>query len=271
LDEERNRALRNHIWYQIGHMQSQDKDVIVPICLDDSKVSLGSTPLQEYNIVRGVEETMMTVTKKFRHAATKSSFFDDIETNRYVNLRLDYRKLVIKLDITEESFADAKEEYCDILGEGDIEDSEFEKVLRNDVSMACKLISFGSEQRLTAQLMPYRSEMFFPATEYPRSFSCKKLYVNKRGFGEVVGEYLFELVLPVHRLFGVNFKACVKGQGSVEASVLERLFAPNFEEKHDPHTHENAVYFSLAFPKAKHYDIDPSLNIGSEGDYLFPQ
>lgn len=268
---EKNRALRNHIWYQIGHMQSQDKDVVIPLCLDDSNISLGSTPLQQYNIVRSVDEAMATVTKKFRKAVAKSSFFDDIETNRYVNLRLDYRKLVIQFEITEESFANAKEEYCDILGEGDIDDSDFEKILRKDISLSCMLLSFGSEQRLTAQLIPYRSEMYFTPTEYPRSFTCKKLYVNKRGFGDVVAEYLFELVLPIHRLFGVNFKPCLKGTGEVEASVLERLFETNFEPKHDLHVKGNSLYFSLAFPKAKHYDIDPSLGVGTEGDYLFPQ
>ena len=78
-------------------------------------------------------------------------------------------------------------------------------------------------------------------------------------------------MLPIHRLFGVNFKPFLRTHGDLTPDILKLLFASNFVEGTDPHISGDRLYFSLNFPNAKAYAFDHSLDIGEVGDYLFPQ
>ena len=77
--------------------------------------------------------------------------------------------------------------------------------------------------------------------------------------------------MPIHRLFGVNFKPFLKTRGSLTPEILEILFASNFVEGTDPHVTGDRLYFSLNFPNAKAFNFDHSLDIGEVADYLYPQ
>ena len=227
--------------------------------------------------------TLKKIETKIPQAKTKTNFFmseiakeEETKLNGYISDRLRYRKLVLKLDITKEDYEAAKDLFAKELGKGGNIDKDFEKALKNHVSLSCKLLSFGSKKFIIPQLEPYASEMIIKPTNYPSNFSCRKQYCKKdeKSITDgILAEYRFELIVPVHCLFGVNFKPCIKGSEKISGQALNTLFGSGLKPENDAvvHEEEQALYFSLAFPKAREYTIDPSLGIGTKGDYLFPQ
>ncbi|MBE6656458.1 MAG: hypothetical protein E7609_06310 [Ruminococcaceae bacterium] len=271
FDDPKNRTLRNHLWYQVGKLQAIRREIVVPYAPHGTPVGFAQSPLGRCNVLLNEGDLLRTLSNSFRNTLAKNEFFEQNELNRYVGKRLDYRKMIIRFDIMREDFEEAMEEYAEETGEGLITEEGFEAVLRDGITCAAKLLSFGSENILNAQLMPYRGEMSPTPIDYPETFTCNRLYSRKLADDEVFAEYMFELVLPIHRLFGVNFKPFLRPHGGLTPEILEILFASNFVKGTDPHISRDRLYFSLNFPHAKAFAFDPALDIGEVADYLFPQ
>ncbi len=271
FSDEKNRSLRNHIWYQTGHLQAVHREIIVPYAPDGAPQGFAQSPLGRCNVLKNELDLLRTLSNNFRSTLSKNEFFKDSSLNEYVGKRLDYRKMVIRFEITKDNFEEAMEEYAEETGEGYISEEAFETVLRDGIECAVKLLSFGSETTTNAQLMPYRAEMAINPIDYPETFTCNRLYTRKRESDELFAEYSFELIIPIHRLFGVNFKPFLKPRGKLTADILKILFDSNFVEGTDPHISGNRLYFSLNFPGAAEFTFDKSLDIGTRADFLYPQ
>lgn len=271
FDAPRYRTLRNHLWYQVGHLQAIRREVVIPYAYAGTPADFPLSPLGRCNVLQNEADLLRTLSNNFRNTLSKNDFFAEASLNQYAGKRLDYRKMVIRFDITKEDFEEALEEYAEETGEGYISEEAFETVLRDGIDCAAKLLSFGSENILNAQLMPYRSEMSPTPIDYPQNFICNRLYSRKRESDTLYAEYMFELILPIHRLFGVNFKPFLRPHGELTPDILKILFASNFVDGTDPHISGDRLYFSLNFPHAKAFNFDHSLDIGTAADYLFPQ
>ena len=271
FDDPKNRTLRNHLWYQVGKLQAIRREIVIPYAPAGTPADFAQSPLGRCNVLQTEGDLLRTLANNFRNTLSKNEFFEENELNRYVGKRLDYRKMIIRFDITRDDFEAAMEEYAEETGEGMMTEEGFEAVLRDGVECAAKLLSFGSENILNAQLMPYRNEMSPTPVDYPETFTCNRLYSRNRAEDAVFAVYTFELVLPIHRLFGVNFKPFLRPRGGLTPEILEILFASNFVPGTDPHISRDRLYFSLNFPHAKAFAFDPALDIGKSADYLFPQ
>ena len=285
FDDERNRALRNNIWYQIGMLQARRPGIVVPFMNPDSRTDLSHGPLQKTKVI-DYDKIVSTFNERFRSVIARNEYFEDDEMNEYTRDRINYRRLEISLDVTVEDFENAKEMFSYRNDTDDITDDEFIGILRDNMVCGARLLSFGNEGRLTTNLLPYSDEInTIYNKDYPESFSCKHVFVKdgKRKDGKM-GEYKLEVILPIHKLLGVNFKTFVgvnksdKDRGSnciLEIEMIEALFRSNFDENSDlvKIAERECLYFCIPVYDEEKFPIRPELEgkLGSYSDYLYPQ
>lgn len=267
------RALRNHIWYQIGLLEARHPGSVVPYKAPKTpNIDLSGEPLQRPHIIDEVGDLEKIFDGRFHSTLAKCDFYEDPELNRTVRRRLGYTKMEVALEITQTAFDAALEELNSRGAEYNKED--FLRILRDNLTCGARLIGFGSEERLNTHLLPYRAEMHTVTDmDYPVNFSCKHVFKPEKEKGELLGEYWLEIILPIHRLLGVNFKCYIQGNQNLSHEVLEKLFAPNFPPKNDLKIADTGdkLYFSLDFPNRESFKVPKELGIGNQADYLFPQ
>ncbi len=282
FDDKKNRALRNNIMFQVGVLESRRPGIVVPVVKGGTKTSLAGTPMQSLNII-DVGAIGALLTDKSRPQIARNEYYGDDakpeelskNLNFYTKDRIEYRKLELSLDIAETDFEAAlklvRKKRSNCTGE------EFFDILRDEMTCGARLVSFGSKGRLTTNLVPYENEIkVAESKDYPESFTCRKVFVEdrKRTDGRL-GEYKLEIILPIHKLLGVNFKCFVKGGPNVSSEVLKQLFASNFEEKNDVAEKQNskAVYFCIPLYEEEDFPVPDEYknDIGSICDYLYPQ
>lgn len=267
------RALCNHIWFQIGVLEARHPGSVIPYQVPAApKIDLSGEPLDLPHIIDDVVNLEGSFNGRFRSTLAKCDFYTDPKLNRTVRRRLGYTKMEIALEITQTSFNEALEEYNS--QHTDVDKNGFLRLLRDNLSCGARLISFGSEEHLNTHLLPYREEIHTVTTmDYPINFSCKHVFKPEKEEGELLGEYWLEIILPIHRLLGVNFKCYIQGNTNLPFEVLKKLFMPNFPPQNDLKTVENEdkLYFSLDFPNRESFEIPEGLGIGNQADYLFPQ
>ena len=272
FDNPKYRSLRNQVWYQTGYLQSKRTGAIVPMQLGDGNVNLAGSPISQSHVVKSAEELLRAFSHKFHTSLAKAEFYENPTLNSYANRRIDYRKMIVKMDITTEDFRRALDAYCEEAEDEDIDEKDFEKILRDNLDCGAKLISFGGGEEVTAQLSVYRAESYPIPIDYPQNFTNKKLYVARDGKKGLHAEYLLELIMPIHRLFGVCFKPYIQSNDrDLTARILQTLFASNFTKKNDVVLDGNRIWFSLNFPNAKVNNVDKQLGIGTKADFLYPQ
>ena len=90
--------------------------------------------------------------------------------NQYAGKRLDYRKMVIRFDITKEDFEEALEEYAEETGEGYISEEAFETVLRDGIDPAvapCSRIRYWPLRSACDTATPFSSVTIVAASPSP--------------------------------------------------------------------------------------------------------
>lgn len=268
------RALCNHIWFQIGVLEARHPGSVIPYKAPAAPfIDLSGEPLQRPHIIDKVEELEKVFDGRFRSTLAKCNFYEDEELNRTVRRRLGYTKMEIALQIKKSVFEETLAIYNKNFRKN-LDKDGFLRVLRDNLSCGARLISFGSEERLNTHLLPYREEMHTVTNiDYPINFSCKHVFKPEKEKGELLGEYWLEIILPIHRLLGVNFKCFIKGNKNLPIQCLKKLFDPNFLPENDAKMIENSnkLYFSLDFPNKESFEISEELGIGKQADYLFPQ
>ena len=273
FDDPPRRALRNHIWYQIGVLESYHPGSVVPFQFEGGKnVNLSGAPLHRPHVIDKIEDLSAIFNGRFRSTLARCDFYADPVLNRSVRRRLGYAKLVVSLDITEQDFNETLAKYNS--KNNAVDEEGFLRLLRDNLSCGARLLGFGTEDRLTTHLSPYRDEMHTVTTmDYPINFSCKHVFKSDNENPGRKGEYRLEIILPIHRLLGVNFKIFVQGNSNLKVNYLELLFRSNFTAASDvvKVQSNHKMYFSLDFPNKEDFPVDPALGIGSMADYLFPQ
>lgn len=279
FDDEKNQEFRNIIWYQIGYLECRQTELVIPFLAPGAKTDLSKTPIQRSNVITTLEEIDKTFSDKKGHVSVaRNNFYEDAGLNVFTKDRIEYRRLLVSLDITEEDYTNALLLFCQkngivcsSAGAREKAEHKFINALRDYVSCGARVLSFGTIERLNTQLAPYADEMkTINMMDFPVDFSCSHMYRKAGEDEERKAEYLLEIILPIHRLLGVNFKMFVRGANKMGADVLKALFASNFTEANDVVIHNNAIYFSQDFQGAQPFAVDPELGLGSIADYLYP-
>lgn len=275
FNAQENRVLKNNILYQIGFLEARREQIIVPYVEQGANIDLSKSPLQQANIIRSTSEVLDMLKgsgDRFRSVIMQNSFYADSKLNHLTKDRIEYRRMLIELDINKKDFKNAFAKYRAMVNELNMTEKEFVNALRDNLSCGARLLSFGTQERITTHLSPYLEEMRCVNTlDFPVSFSCAHIYKEDNGKGDRKATYTLEVILPIHKLLGVNFKPFMRAKAPLNTEVLKLLFASNFSKKNDAVVNGNTLYFSLDFPNAEPFDFDPALNIGKIADYLYPQ
>ena len=274
----KNRSLKNHIWYQVGILNGRRMDIVAPVAIGQGSINLNGTPLLQSNIIK-IDEIEETLNKNYKAVISNNVFYnadtvDQANLNRYTRDRIEYRRLEVSLEVTEENFNKA----LDLLNmKGNQKSREdFIDLLRDDALCGAKLVSFGSEERLTTNLLPYKEEMDILNVDYPNpdAFTCMHVFSeDKECKNGIMGRYKFEIILPIHKLLGINFKTYIKGKNTLTSNVIKQLFASNFNDKSDVFESNRALYFCISAYDEETFPIHPELQekLGNYCDYLYPQ
>lgn len=281
LELPQNRVLRNSIFYQIGYLNSrrQDKDIVIPYLKNKSCMKvLKDSPIHNDSGDSTFDSIMRALgadDDRFRTLKKHNTFYADDRLNRLTQNRIAYRRLIVSMDITEEDFKAAYDKYRSTVNELSKTEQEFINDLHTNMSCGARILSFGTEDKLTTHLFPYAEEQkCLDTVEFPTTFSCSHVYKDDNDKRDnIKGVYTLEYILPIHKLLGVNFKLFVQAKEDTEldVEVLEILFQSNFQDKHDKKVNGNNLYFSLDFPNAEPFPFDHSLGIGTIADFLYPQ
>lgn len=287
LQKPENRVLRNCIFYQIGYLTAKRPHSIILYAKNEGlKNAMAGTPhlkdLSANWVTESVKNNLASMNasqsaQQFSSVVMQNKFYTDDTLNRLTKDRIEYRRLVVTMDITEEDFKAAYDLYRSITTDLSLSEPEFINKIQSDMSCGARILSFGTENKLTTHLFPYAAEQVCKDTEdFPTNFSCAHVFRHdKDKRDDLKAMYTLEYILPIHKLLGVNFKLFIRAEKDEEREmyieVLEALFRSNFKEKNDKHTRGNTLFFSLDFPNAEPFPFNHGLDIGDVADYLYPQ
>lgn len=291
---------RTLFWHFIGYVRAFSSDAIVPYVPLGESVTLAGTPMQDLDIMTSPDELMETLLGKYSSKLLRNNYYKNRTTNLYAAKRIQYHCLRLRFDVYEECFRNAKDllyEYSSTMMDSD---AEFDKYLEENLVAGCKIISFGSDERLEPQMMAYREEVYPDVDNLPKTLIGKKSY-RKLTDGEresspgVRAEVTVDLLIPVHKLLGTYIKPYVKilhddCRVEVVAALMESDLtggeATPYDELCDgaefwleklPETAfidegKRRLYFGLDFEKPENPIVpDPSLGVGKFLNYIYPQ
>ena len=302
LFEEKNVFYRTLFWRFIGYMKAHSSDAIVPYIPKGEGVSLAGTPLQDLDIMSSADLLMQTLLGKYSARLLRNNYYKNRRTNLYASKRILYHCLRLRFYIHDECFKNAKELLYYYTSEDMESDGEFDKYLEENLICGCKIISFGSDERLEPQMMAYKDEVHPDIESLPRTLigkkSYRKLTEEERESDEMRdlrAEVTVDLLIPVHKLLGTYIKPYVKCLSKdcpveVIAALLEADLSgcepTPYDEIEDgadfwmtrlPETsfidsEKKRLYFGLDFEKPENpITPDPALKVGKYLEYVYPQ
>jgi len=291
---------RNIFWFVIGYIQAKGNGGIVPYLAEGDGMHLSVTPLKNANLATTGTEVVKTLEHKYSHRLMKSQYYDNYLLNYYASKRILYRRLTLKCKIYEDAFQHIRQamEY----EWGTAAETKLDRFLATNLMCAYKVLGFGTENALEPQLEPYREEMHPNENGFASSVICKSAYnVVDSAECELTGvhaELDIEVVVPVHKLFGVFFKCYLSIKQADYFWMLPVLFSqdigklqasllPDDDEMEDPKYWSNVfpenvyanfrkgrLYFSLGLERhntSKSITLTPEMGVGGTADYIFPQ
>lgn len=291
---------RNIFWFVIGYMQARKEGGIVPFLAEGNGMKLSVTPLKNANLAATAAELIKTLENKYAHNLMKSHYYDNYLLNFYAYKRIMYRRLTLKFRIYEEDFRHA----CRMMEYewGASAENKLDRFLSANLMCAYKVLSFGCENAVDPQAEPYRDEIHPSENGLASSIICKSTYSvledSERAETGVHAEIDVEVVIPVHKLFGVYFKCYAALKQKEYFWLLPLLVARDlgkhrFEECPDEDDVESPAFWNGLFPKNTYTDfkkgrlyfslglerhnaeksiiLTPEMGVGSTVDYIFPQ
>lgn len=300
LFSEESVVYRNIFWFVVGYMQAKNTGKIVPYVAEGDGLRLSVTPLKNANLATSGAEVIRTLENRYAGVLMKSHYYDNYVLNYYAYKRIMYRRVALKIRIYEDAFRHV----CGVMEYewGKNAEMKLDRYLEANLSAAYKVLSFGTENGLEPQFEPYRDEIHPSETGLYSSISCESDYVlledEERAATGVHAELNVEIVIPVHKLFGVYFKCYVGLRQKENFWMLPTLLArdiakielapmPDEDEMEDP-AYWNArypastrvdfskgrLYFSLGLERhnsEKSIILTPEMGVGATADYIFPQ
>ena len=291
---------RNVFWFVAGYMHAKRSGAIVPYLCEGDGFLLSQTPLKNANLTTSAAEVVKTLENKFVGRLMKSHYYDNYLLNFYAYNRILYRRVALKCRIYENDFRRICEAMEYEWGTGS--EGKLDRFLSANLICAYKVLSFGSDNALEPQFEPYREEIHPSENGLASSIICNSTYSvlddDDRVATGVHAEMDVEVVVPVHKLFGVYFKCYMTLKQSDYFWMLPTLFSrdlgkqelttpPDDDQLEDPAFWrriypENAhvdfrrarLYFSLGLERhnaEKSIILTPEMGVGIHADYIFPQ
>lgn len=276
LDLPENRVLRNSIFYQVGFLEARRPQLVVPYMEPGRRIDLSKSPLQSADVIDSTDDVLAMLgpgDDRFRSVIMQNNLYADDELNILTRNRIEFRRLIVTVDIYQKDFQKAYDTFRSRTHDLGMTEQEFFNALQYHMTCGIRLLSFGTEDKLTTHLSPYANEQYCLNTiDFPTNFSCSHTYKEDPDKGDdILGTYTLEFIIPIHKLLGVNFKPFLRAERPLDTEILQMLFASSLTEEHDAVINGNALYFSLCLADAEPFPFDSSLNIGTIGDHLFPQ
>ncbi len=276
LDLPENRVLRNSVFYQVGFLEARRQQIVVPYMDPDKKIDLSKTPLQAADVIDSTQDVLEMLgpgDDRFRSVIMQNNLYADEDLNILTRDRIEYRRLILTLDIYKNDFKNAYDTFRSRTNDLSMTEQEFFNALQYHMTCGVRVLSFGTEDKLTTHLSPYANEQkCLDTVDFPTNFVCSHMYKEDSNLGEdILGTYTLEFIIPIHKLLGVNFKPFIRAEKPLETDILQMLFATDFTQEHDVQTNGDGIYFSLCFPNATPSPFNSALNIGTVADYLYPQ
>lgn len=300
LFAEETQVYRNVFWFVEGYMHAKRSGAIVPYLCEGEGRQLSYTPLKNANLATNAAEVVKTLENKFADRLMKSHYYDNYLLNFYAYKRILYRRVTLKCRIYENAFKRICEAMEYEWGTGS--ESKLDRFLSANLMCAYKVLSFGSDNAIDPQFEPYREEIHPSENGLASSIICNSSYSvlddDDRIATGVHAEMDIEVVVPVHKLFGVYFKCYMTLRQPDYFWMLPTLFSrdlgkheftvmPDDDQLEDPNYWrgiypENAhvdfrrarLYFSLGLERlnvAKSIILTPEMGVGIHADYIFPQ
>ncbi len=302
-----NALFRSLIWHFIGYMRTKLNEGIVPFIPKGDSTTLEGTPIQQLDILHDEGELITLLLGKYSSKLLCNNYYKNRVTNLYASKRIMYHCLRLQFNIYESAFKNAKKYYTENISHrvSDAEiDKHLEKYIEENLICGCRIVSFGSSERLEPQMMVYKDEIHPDIEEIPETLIGKKTYrkltkeeiksnPQKRG---VRAEIVTDILIPVHKLLGAYVKAyltCLDKDcplqfilalmesdftGKEASGYNSRKFKDyDFWKKIYPSSSFidgalGRVYFSLNFQEPENpITPEPSLRIGNKVDFVFPQ
>lgn len=291
---------RNFFWFVTGYMQSRKTGGIVPFLCEGDGRSLAYTPLKNANLATSEVEVVKTLEHRYASKLVKNQYYDNYMLNFYAYKRILYRHVTLKCRIYENAF----QHICSAMeyewGSG--ADAKLDRFLSANLTCAYKVLSFGCDNAIEPQFVPYKDEMHPNESGLSSSIICQSSYTvledEEREETGIHAEFNVDIVIPVHKLFGVYFKCYLALRQPDYFWMLPVLFSqdvgkydfstpPSDDEMEDPafwkrvfskNTHtdfrKGRLYFSLGLERKnseKSIHLTPEMGVGSSADYIFPQ
>ncbi len=296
LMDSENLYQRSQFWYYIGYMKSNISNSIVPLCFDRS-VKLDGSPIQTLDVMFDLEELMKTISNKYSAKLIRNNYYDNHAINKYAARRIYHRNLHMKFKIYQSAFENARTYYRECESRR-ISESAFDDFIAENLVCGCRVISFGHDDYLPPQIMPYKNEVHPRIDDYPRILVGKKSYTllseSEREATGVRAELIMDVLMPVHKLLGTYFKCYVSTKDEMVPvylllALLEGDFtgkepeltdsvsesAEEWYEKYPAQTHvdekNNRLYFTTGMRSNADILVDSEFGIGDTLDYVYPQ
>ena len=300
LFAEETQVYRNVFWFVEGYMHAKRSGSIVPYLCEGDGRQLSYTPLKNANLAMSAAEVVKTLENKFSDSLMKSHYYDNYLLNFYAYNRIIYRRVTLKCRIYENAFKRIAEAMEYEWGAGS--ESKLDRFLSANLMCAYKVLSFGCDNAVDPQLEPYREEIHPSENGLASSIVCKSSYNvlddDERAATGIHAEMDVEVVVPVHKLFGVYFKCYMtlrqpdyfwmlptlfsKDLGKNPLTVLpddDELESPSYWNNIYPENtfvdfRKSRLYFSLGLERlnaAKSIILTPEMGVGKHADYIFPQ
>ncbi len=296
--KEENEFVKNQFFYHIGYVSGLNKNSVLPFCLEKSQnITLERTPLQKLDFITSIESLFDALNSRFSNKLLRYNYYSNYMVNKYATSRIFYRCLHLKFKIYDTAFQNAKIYYEDFFSRA-ISDNAFDEFLSENLICGCKIVSFGNDNHLTPQMIPYKDEVYARIDDYPQIISGKKTYTllskeNQEKTG-VRAELTMDILMPIHKLLGSYFKCYITSkQEKCPVFLLLSLFEGDFIDA-QPEFRDNILedavywqniysketfvdeensrfYFSIGLKSPNNITVDESLKVGDSLDYMFPQ
>ncbi len=294
------RIFRNVFWFVTGYMQSKKEGGIVPFLCEGDGRALAYTPLKNANLAITEGEVVKTLEHKYSSKLMKNYYYDNYMLNFYAFKRILYRKVTLKCRIFENAFQHVCKAMEYEWGSG--AEAKLDRFLSANLACAYKILSFGCDNAIEPQFVPYKDEMHPSEAGLSSSIRCLGSYNvlddKEREITGVHAEFNVEIVVPVHKLFGVYFKCYLNLHQPDYFWMLPVLFSqdigkydfsvpPTDDEMEDPSYwkrvfsdrsfadfRKGRLYFSLGLERKnseKSIILTPEMGVGNSADYIFPQ
>ncbi len=307
INKPENASFHSLMWHFIGYMRARLNEGIIPFIPKSDPTTLDGTPIQQLDIIHKEDDLINLLLGKYSLKLLCNNYYKNRETNLYASRRIMYHCLRLNFNIYENSFKNAKRFYSEHISHrvSDAElDKYLEKYIEENLICGCKIVSFGSTERLEPQMMVYENEVHPDIEELPQTLIGKKTFrrltkeeakatPGKKG---IRAEVTIDVLIPVHKLLGAYVKAYLSNLDTdAPVQFLLTLMESDFSGK-DASGYNDRKFMTIDFwkkiyPSSSYIDEStgrlyfalnieepenpitpaPELNIGTKIDFIFPQ